>query len=120
MPNLNVRPTWKNQMMDPSGLHPGRFLWEVGKNYKSLILVTSNAYPDKQGSLKFNYINWNRTPVSDNYIFSFHCCDKGLIPYEDGTWNENNRMIKAFKLPLMKWQLTRLLALVKRSHHLEN
>ncbi len=101
-----TRPIWDGQILSPTELTAGAFLWEVHQNDEYLVLIMSPAY-NKDGDCRYDFTYWREDWPLGRFITSGYCADAGLIAYEHG-WNPNNHLMPSSRAPLSDDQLKAL------------
>ena len=80
---VEVRPTWKNQIMSPDDL-------VEGERYEAV----HSHLPGDPRQIRICVIGKRKAAISNKDSLYpddiFHYADFGLIPYESGKWNESN------------------------------
>lgn len=81
----------EGQLLTPSELVAGKIYYEVGEDYRSIIIVNRKAYRNLRGEWQYDY-HYEEYP---EMVMSGYFADKGAVPYSNGCWNKFNYLIPA-------------------------
>jgi hypothetical protein len=99
------RPNWgQNQVRTPEGIIPGSYYILVRFARRQKIVALTNPIRTESG-LPFKWAD-ARKPTT---VETAYCSDSGIVAYETGLWNPENRLMRTHQQPLSKEQLEALL-----------
>jgi hypothetical protein len=98
---VGTRPEWEGQL-NLEDIKPGWFVYEVGKNFKTQVLLLSEPYLEN-GQCVYERVVWEDGAPWEYYTSEF-CSDYGLTEYSGvlNGWNPYNHLLPTEKAPYTK------------------